>query len=335
MIGFTAGNTGDLATTGLTADVALPPGVTLSGTTVVRAGGRFGAGRLTLAPFAITNGWACVPTAAGARCTGPDVAPTSSVTAYLEVVAAPGSAGTTPVSVTVSAAGTASVTATGTSGVADSGHAASFADRGRLAVTEVGAPLLSCPIQAKGCAEAQARTGDALNNDGWAMVGLDDDTDQATATSSSSQLDLPAGATITWAGLYWSANVPDGVDTDRLGRISLAAPGDDYTEVVADRVDTGVATGRGEAYQAFADVTREVVAGGAGTWWAADAAALPGQGRYAGWSMVVVYSLDSLPEGRVSVVDGFSRVAPGADLELTLPGTAGLDARVGMVDLGG
>ena len=69
----------------------------------------------------------------------------------------------------------------------------------------------------------------------------------------------------------------------------------------------------------------------AGTWWAADAAADPGQGRYAGWALVVVYSEASLPEGRVSVVDGFSSVSPGNDLQLTLPGTAGLDARVGLV----
>ena len=58
-------------------------------------------------------------------------------------------------------------------------------------------------------------------------------------------------------------------------------------------------------------MTAEVAAGGAGTWWAADAAAEPGLGRYAGWALVVVYSDALVPEGRVSVVDGFSSVAPG------------------------
>ena len=333
VVGFTAGNTGDTPTTGLTADIALPPGVTLSGTTVLRTAG-MGAGSPFLAPFALADGWACSAVAIGAHCTGPAVTAGSTVTAYLDVTAAADAAGTTPVSVTVGAPGATSVTATGTTGVAASGHAASFADRGHLAVTEVGAPLLSCPPTAKGCAEAVARTGpaDGLNNDSWAMVGLDQDSDKTTQTSSATQLDLPPGATVTWAGLYWSANVAPQTTDERLGQISLAAPGaTTYTSITADRVDSGVSTGRGQAYQSFADVTDLVAAGGAGTWWAADAAAQQGAGRYAGWALVVVYSDASLPEGRVSVVDGFSSVAPGADLSMTLPGTPGLDARVGMV----
>ena len=333
VIGFTAGNTGDTSTTGLTADIALPPGVTLSGTPVRRGGapGRGDAGRRAV------RGRGRLGLLRRARRRAlhrPDVPEAGTVTAYLDVTAAADSAGTTPVSVTVGAPGTESVTVTGTTGVAASGYAASFADSGHLAVTEVGAPLLSCPAQAKGCAEALARTatGNALNNDSWAMVGLDDDADKATRTSSSTTLELPEGATVTWAGLYWSANVPAGASTDSLGRILLAGPGaTTYSEVLADRVETGASTGRGPAYQAFADVTAEVAAGGAGAWWAADAVAEPGLARYAGWSLVVVYSDDSVPVGRVSVVDGFTSVAPGTDVELTLPGTAGLNARVGLV----
>ena len=167
-----------------------------------------------------------------ASCTGPDVAPDPGVTAYLDVTATPGSEGTTPVSVTLSAPDTESVTVTGENGVAASGHAASFADQGRLGVVEVGAPLISCPSSAKGCAEAQARTsGSLLNNDSWDMVGLDDDADKATQTSSSTKLDLPASATITWAGLYWSANTPDDAGVDELARICLAAPGQEGTSM--------------------------------------------------------------------------------------------------------
>ncbi len=333
VIGFTAGNSGDTSASGVTADITLPPGVTLAGTSVLTAGGRFGPGLIQVAPFAVTDDWSCLATDTGATCTGPELSENSDATAYLEVVAAAGSEGTTPVSITVSAPDTDSVTVTGTSGVAPDGYAASFADRGHLAVTEVGAPLLSCPRDAKGCAEAQARTasGSALNNDSWTMVGVDDDAHKATQTSSSSLLDLPATATVTWAGLYWSANVPQGVDAGRLGEISLAAPGQGYVDVLADRVDTGQPTGQGPAYQSFADVTAAVRAGGAGTWWAADAAARTGAGRFAGWSLVVVYSDKTLPEGRVSVVDGFRSVSPGQPATLALPGTAGMDARIGMV----
>ncbi len=334
VVGFTAGNSGDTATSGLTAEITLPPGVTLSGTAVLRAGGRFGAGLPAIAPFAVADDWFCLGTETGATCTGPDVEPGADVTSYLDVSAAPDSAGSTPVSVTVSAPDTASVTVTGSSGVAADGFAAAFADRGRLAVTEVGAPLLSCPAGAKGCDEARARTatGNALNNDSWAMVALDEDDDKSTSTSSATTLDLPAGATVTWAGLYWSANITSGTSDDRLAQIQLAAPGaEGYLPVRADRVDRGVSTGGGAAYQSFADVTEQVRAGGPGQWWAADAALTPGSGRYAGWTLVVVYSHDSLPQGRVSVVDGLSVVAPAAEVSLTLPGRAGADARVGMV----
>jgi hypothetical protein len=335
VIGFTAGNSGEGPAETLTADVSLPPGVTLSGTTAPRLGGR-SAGILTVVPFAVTGEWVCTGSSDGAHCTGPAVGPGETVTAYLDVTAAPDSAGDTPVSVTVSAPGAEPVTVTGTSGVVDGGPGVSVADRGRVGVTEVGAPFLSCSVQTRGCADAQARRGDQLNNDSWTMVRVDDDKDVDTDTSSSTTLELPADATVTWAGLYWSGSIPTTATDDELRAIRLAGPGQAYVELTADRLDTGVSTGSSTnprpAFQAFAEVTDQVAAGGPGTWWAADATVRSGLSNiYGGWALVVVYSSETLPEGKVSVVDGFGAVNPGDDLSLTLPGTEGLKARVGLV----
>ena len=72
------------------------------------------------------------------------------MTAYLEVAAAPGSAGTTPVSVTVGAPGGHARDRERDHRCRRRRHAASFADRGHLAVTEGGAPLLSLPAAGEG-----------------------------------------------------------------------------------------------------------------------------------------------------------------------------------------
>ena len=266
---------------------------------------------------------------------GPTYPRPGTVTAYLDVTAAADSAGTTPVSVTVGAPGTESVTVTGTSGVAASGYAASFADSGHLAVTEVGAPLLSCPAQAKGCAEALARTatGNALNNDSWAMVGLDDDADKATRTSSSTgaraagRRDRHLGRSLlvgqrAGRGEHRLPGAHPAVRAGRDGATPRSSP-------TGSRPVPAPAAGRRTRPSPTSPPRSQPgvpARGGLRT-----PSPSPGLARYAGWSLVVVYSDDSVPVGRVSVVDGFTSVAPGTDVELTLPGTAGLNARVGLV----
>ena len=148
---------GDAGATGLTANVVLPPGVELTGT-AVRSGSGFGLGAVVAQPFVVSGDWICTGTTGTITCTGPNVAPGGSTSVYLRVRAADDAAGTTPVSVTVSATGLTPVTVTGTTGVAAEGVSARYAGSGRLAVTEVGAPLLSCPIATKG---APTRAPDA------------------------------------------------------------------------------------------------------------------------------------------------------------------------------
>src|SRR5215813_905187 len=63
--------------------------------------------------------------------------------------------------------------------------------------------LLTCPSS---CPEANQTSGTAstLNNNAQNMVRVDVDADAATFDSSIATLNLPAGASVLWAGLYWS-----------------------------------------------------------------------------------------------------------------------------------
>src|SRR5262245_25944335 len=56
-----------------------------------------------------------------------------------------------------------------------------------------------------GAVAAQNGTGSSLNNNDFTMVQVDIDSDPTTFNSSRATLDLPDGATVLWAGLYWGA----------------------------------------------------------------------------------------------------------------------------------
>ena len=94
-------------------------------------------------------------------------------------------------------------------------------------MTEVGNGLLSCPTSASGCADARAGQGTKLDDDDWAMVPFNQSGENTTKSSSATQLDLPAGATVRWAGLYWSGGLINGTKQET---IKLRGPGQtDYT----------------------------------------------------------------------------------------------------------
>jgi hypothetical protein len=329
ILGFTVSAQGDAGATGLAAQVNLPPGVELTGT-AVRSGSGFGLGAVLAQPFVVSGEWICLGTTGTITCTGPNVAPGGSTSVYLRVSAADNAAGTTPVSVTVSATGLTPVTVTGTTGVAAKGVSARYAGSGRLAVTEVGAPLLSCPTSAKGCADARAGRGDALNDDNWNMTYVDQDGDPSTVDSSVTNLTLDPSAEVVFAGLYWSGDVPEKAGDGTLANARLTDPTGVQTDVVAARVSHATASSR-DVYQAFADVTDQVSKGGAGKWTFGGAALATGAAHYGGWTLVVVYGESSLPLGKVTVFEGFQSVNPGGDLALNVAGTAGQAARIGLV----
>ncbi|GHG47677.1 hypothetical protein GCM10011331_08690 [Flavimobilis marinus] len=213
-----------------------------------------------------------------------------------------------------------------------------FEARGNLEIAEAGAPLMLCDgdggSDAAGSDCAKALAGE-LDNHRVAMVGVNDDPRSAGGVSSSTTVDVPEGATVRFAGLYWSAPY-EGAASNALGVAHLRAPGDDYHQVIAEQV-VAVTGGRSLRYGAFADVTQQVATGGGGTWSLADAVVADldssPSNAYAGWALVVVYEQQTLPDAGVIVWDGMAPLIPGGrdTVALTAASRPGADGRLGVV----
>ncbi len=222
--------------------------------------------------------------------------------------------------------------------------AAPFAPRVSLDVhgdvTMAANTVLTCPAADPACAAAQA--GGAGQNNGFAMTRVDADGDPTTFDSSRATLDLPAGAIVRFAGLYWGARLDGGPgggpapDPSSANRVRLAAPGSAYVAVAGATTGTGTVAG-GAGYQAFADVTALVGAGGAGSYSVANVQAGTGRGAWGGWALVVAYEDPGLPLRNLTVSDGYQPVIAGRPpvtvpiTGITAPAGGTVSARVGVV----
>lgn len=128
---------------------------------------------------------------------------------------------------------------------------------------------------------------------------------------------LPGAATVQRAFLYWSARAPAADDTVTFEKVGGAsAP---VTAEAANIVTTG------SFFQAVADVTAQVQAGGAGAWRltgldAGPAAITDEDILYSAWSLVIVYADPTLPVNRVRIYDGLDLVDANATLSVTVTG---------------
>jgi uncharacterized repeat protein (TIGR01451 family) len=184
----------------------------------------------------------------------------------------------------------------------------------------------------------------ASNNDNWtgatatapsglrfidadSMVDANNDGVDDTFNSSSSDLQLPSGATVLFAGLYWGARLSTAAQTG-YDEMQLRTPNStNYQTITADQifgplnVANGDASDDGNAYQGFADVTDLVAAGGDGTYWGANVVSrASGQTMYTGWSLVVAYSAPNMPLRNLTVFDGFQSVRQGSNTLVTTSG---------------
>ena len=114
-------------------------------------------------------------------------------------------------------------------------------DTGDIAV--IGNTLMTCQASAALCATVQAGggTGAQTSNNAYDMDFVDVDGDPTTANSSTALLDLPPGATVLFAGLYYGGRTTAGAsgapapapgDNDL---VLFAAPGGAYTTLTARR----------------------------------------------------------------------------------------------------
>lgn len=159
------------------------------------------------------------------------------------------------------------------------------------------------------------------------MVHVDVDGDATTFNSSSADLDLPDGATVLWAGLYWGATSTDAA----RGQVRLTTPAAGETITDPDGVDD-----LGSPYQGVAVVTDQVVAGGNGTYTVANVQADTGFGRHAGWALLVAYRDPAQRTRNLTVFDGFQSVVSGAPVVVPVSGfetppVGVVNTRVGVV----
>ena len=216
------------------------------------------------------------------------------------------------------------------------------------------------------CANAQA--GSPGDDNYFDMNYVDVDGDPGTIDSSSANLAIPAGATVLFAGLYWGAAldagetlplqcIPGGARTGHpapnaaaAGSAWLQLPnGTSYVPVNASVFDTYTekvpcgnagATDERTRYQAFADVTALVQAGGGGSYTVGNVQAGTGADRHAGWSLVVAYQDVSQPARNLTIFDGFAQVDPNTTVPITVTGfktplTNAVNTEIGMVSYEG
>ena len=146
------------------------------------------------------------------------------------------------------------------------------------------------------------------------MGYVDVDGDAATVNSSTATLSLPAGATVTWAGLYWGADTALGTggsaapNAANRGIVRFKVGSGGYQTVAAAPADVLTSTGKDTRYRAFADVTALLPAAGNATYTVGNVQTGRGDDRFAGWSLVVAYQDATQGVHRVSVYDGLGTV---------------------------
>ncbi|MDR2620192.1 MAG: DUF11 domain-containing protein, partial [Propionibacteriaceae bacterium] len=219
--------------------------------------------------------------------------------------------------------------------------AVQFTTNANGAVLSIGNTLLTCADRLNNC--TGAKNGAAFDNNYFNMSMLDVDTDAATFNSSSSDLNLPDGAQVLFAGLYWGARLTAGTaggNTDHANQatantVKFKVPGASSYENLTGTL-LAVNTGSNSAYQSFIDVTSRVQTAGNGTYWGANVQAGTGADRYAGWALTLVYTAPGLPLRNLTVFQGFTAVSSAAVQKVTVSGfkaplAGAVDAQLSMV----
>jgi hypothetical protein len=172
--------------------------------------------------------------------------------------------------------------------------------------------LESCLDALPVCANVRNGVGTGLNNNDRTVTWIDADSDPATFDSSSSDLTLPAGASVLFAGLYYGGKLAAGTggspapNPSARETVLFKAPGDtSYRSLTASQVDSA-----STQYQDFVNVTPIVDAAGAGTYTTANVQVGTGQSDSSegGWALVVAYGDPAAPSRNLSVFDGMQAV---------------------------
>ncbi|WP_080681908.1 DUF11 domain-containing protein [Sorangium cellulosum] len=197
-------------------------------------------------------------------------------------------------------------------------------------------------------------TGDTAPDTYWRADSPMDGQAQANTSITAAQarstavLQLPAGASVTHAYLYWAAHLglPGSGAADETVTLERVGAGSFSEAVTAiDSVETevgtaGIPNSDHLYYQSVADITPIVQARGSGAYRvsginSANFVNNDFNNHFAGWWLVVFYELASEPPRNLALFDGFDAVARNLERSATLSGfvvpNAGYDAKIGIV----
>ncbi len=186
------------------------------------------------------------------------------------------------------------------------------------------------------CGDTAAKCKSAAINDLVTMTTVGASLAPVTA-SSSAELVIPPGASVTKAWLFWGAKYPNPkLDPANYNQVRLADPQSASAHDLSGPVTTLADSDPG--LFATVDVTQIVQAGGSGPYTFASLGgyARPDKNAAGGWSLVVVTHEDAAPERVLLVMDGLVAYSASAGQSLPLGGlgpasTVGRTARLGMV----
>lgn len=189
------------------------------------------------------------------------------------------------------------------------------------------------------CNDAKAGNGGSRNqNNDFTIIHVDVDSDGSTFNSSRAALNVPSGATVIWAGLYWSAGVSGltsgAPDHTKRYEVQFKTPAlGSYTPITASQQDND-----GYSYSGFSEVTALVQAAGNGDYFVGNIQVDTGtSNRFSGWSLVVVYEDLTQPLRNLSVFDGAGQVNSTTNIftvtpsGFTTPLTGAFDTYIGAI----
>ncbi len=180
-----------------------------------------------------------------------------------------------------------------------------------------------------------ARAGGSVTNNNVAMVPIDTDSNSATTNSSSATLNLPAGSTVLFAGLYWSGSST--LPKSTYAQVFFAPPGGAGSTLTSSAVSS-----IGNNYQSFIDVTSQVQTAGTGSYTignisSGNTGSSTSSGNWGGWTLVVAYRNSTLSNKNLTVFDGFQLANnPANPVDITVsgfltPSTGTVKSTIGVV----
>lgn len=161
------------------------------------------------------------------------------------------------------------------------------------------------------CDDVHNGVGEIVNRWDVPMSFLHVDESTGMTNGTTALLNMPAGATVLEAFLFWSGDLKERgavADPDTESIATLVAPDGTRSDIDADEVRLGEEDST--QFISRTDVTALIAAGGAGEYTVGDIASVETKGSFGAWALVVVLDDDSLPLRHRIVTDPFDWVAP-------------------------